>query len=291
MTTPPDYVADVRGELGDLPDRAIAEALADLATAVTDLRASGGDPAVVAALGTPQAYAAELRTALTGLPEGAATDPQACVLGVPLDARGPVDAHARSRVWDPAEPRLLVPRLAGVGWRLNYGAVAVRLGLLRPDDYDDEVLDRIPSRTLAAARAVPVAIAAAGAGAVALSWRHLPDQVPTHWDWRGRPRRWSGKTSLLAVLALGAGPAAWAQRATTTEDTLVRASLATPLATVATAIVGVTLADAHARPGDPGHGNAAVLAAFAAPVLGFGQIYLPVRAGLAATWRAWRRRG
>lgn len=42
--------------------------------------------------------------------------------------------EARLRVFDPESPRLFVPRSFGWGWELNLGAVAAKLGLIRPDD-------------------------------------------------------------------------------------------------------------------------------------------------------------
>lgn len=51
------------------------------------------------------------------------------VLGfVPYDFRMPTIERARSRWWDPDEPRLFVPQVFGLGWTIN---VARLLGLLR----------------------------------------------------------------------------------------------------------------------------------------------------------------
>lgn len=73
--------------------------------------------------------------------------------------------------FNPTDERLLVPRVLGAGWTLNMGAVAVRLGLLRPDDIDDEVLDAAANDHLATSQLVasgPIALAAAAA---ILLWR------------------------------------------------------------------------------------------------------------------------
>ena len=44
---------------------------------------------------------------------------QGRVLGVPYDLRRPSPERLRSRLWDPTEPRLLVPSAFGVGWTVN----------------------------------------------------------------------------------------------------------------------------------------------------------------------------
>jgi len=38
----------------------------------------------------------------------------------------------------PADDRIIVPHALGMGWAINLGAVAVRLGVLQPDDADEE---------------------------------------------------------------------------------------------------------------------------------------------------------
>jgi hypothetical protein len=38
---------------------------------------------------------------------------------VPYDFRPPTFARARSRWWNPSDPRLLTPRTFGVGWDVN----------------------------------------------------------------------------------------------------------------------------------------------------------------------------
>jgi hypothetical protein len=41
------------------------------------------------------------------------------ILGMPYDWRRPTIARARSRLWNPDEPRLFVPRVFGIGWDIN----------------------------------------------------------------------------------------------------------------------------------------------------------------------------
>ena len=42
------------------------------------------------------------------------------------------DPEARERWWDPSDPRIFVPRAIGLGWDVNLGAIAVKLGWLPP---------------------------------------------------------------------------------------------------------------------------------------------------------------
>jgi len=53
------------------------------------------------------------------------------VLGfVPYDFRPPCIHRISSTFWDPANEYVLVPQAIGVGWTVNLGAVATKLGLL-----------------------------------------------------------------------------------------------------------------------------------------------------------------
>ncbi len=52
------------------------------------------------------------------------------VLGlVPYDFRPPTIERARERIWNPESDQLLTPEVFGVGWTMNLGAVARKLGL------------------------------------------------------------------------------------------------------------------------------------------------------------------
>jgi hypothetical protein len=41
-------------------------------------------------------------------------------LGIPYDWRRPTGERVRSRLWNPSEPRLLVPKVYGWGWTINF---------------------------------------------------------------------------------------------------------------------------------------------------------------------------
>lgn len=41
-------------------------------------------------------------------------------LGIPYDWRRPTKARFKARLWNPQEPRLIVPRAYGWGWTINF---------------------------------------------------------------------------------------------------------------------------------------------------------------------------
>ncbi|MDL5350792.1 DUF5808 domain-containing protein [Microbacterium sp. zg-YB36] len=241
-----DYLGAVRAHLHRVPRPDRRRALSALSAQLDELAQAGLDP--VTALGDPAAYAHELTDALAD--DTATAGPRWRLLGLPVELRGPMSAEVRSRTWDPANPKLFVPRLLGIGWTLNLGAVAVRLGLIRPDDTGDDVLAAIPQRRLHQAHAVPLVIAGTTAAVIAATWRALPPTVAAGFDLGGRAQEHAPRWALLADLALGAVPALWAQRRSApTEDRLVRTATATSLAVISAGVVAATLADARAPQG------------------------------------------
>jgi hypothetical protein len=46
---------------------------------------------------------------------------------VPYDFRMPTIERARSRWWNPDEPRLFVPQVFGLGWTVNFARLVGRL--------------------------------------------------------------------------------------------------------------------------------------------------------------------
>jgi len=98
--------------------------------------AAAEDPvaAAVASFGSARTYAAELDEELR-------TERRwRTILGVPNSLAAGV-LQRMAATFDPSDPHVVVPHVFGIGWALNMGAVAVRLGLLNPDDLDDELLD------------------------------------------------------------------------------------------------------------------------------------------------------
>lgn len=276
-----DYLRAVSAHLDRLSRADRRRALSALSAQLEELAEVGGDP--VAALGDPASYATHLGQALTD--ETSADSVRWRVLGMPVETRGPVSADIRSRTWDPANPRLFVPRLLGIGWSLNLGSVAVRMGLIRPDDTDDDVLAHIPRRDLRIAAAVPAVIAGATAAALALAWRGLPPTVASGFGLAGRPRGRAPRWTLIGAAVLGAGPALWAQRRDVPiADRLVRVASATSLSVISSGVVAATIAQARDSRGRWGFLVAAALPVSVAASLAV--IVAPLRSGLRRAWRA-----
>ncbi len=115
--------------------------------------------------------------------------------------------------WAPADSRLLLPRAVGWGWDLNFGAVAVRLGLIEPDA-EAVPFTATPDAAFKVAAAVPLACGAAVGLHYIVRGPGLPSRLPSHWGVDGSPDRWTSKPAAavadLTVATLAAGAAAWA---------------------------------------------------------------------------------
>ena len=46
--------------------------------------------------------------------------------GIPYDLRRPTLARIRERMWNPGDPRVIVPRVFGAGWTFNLAALRER---------------------------------------------------------------------------------------------------------------------------------------------------------------------
>lgn len=131
---------------------------------------------------------------------------------------GGLDARIAGTWWNPADQRLFLPRAVGWGWDLNFGAVAVRLGLIEPDS-ETVPFESTPDAAFRVAAALPVALAGATVLHYLVRGRSLPEHLPAHWDAAGTPDRWTTKGRAAAadlattvVPAAVAGWAAWSQR-------------------------------------------------------------------------------
>ncbi|MFP7706497.1 DUF5808 domain-containing protein [Trueperella sp. LYQ141] len=104
------------------------------------------------------------------------------------------------RCFEPENPAIFVPRTAGIGWDLNIGAIAVKLGLIRPDDSLPDLEAYIPPTTRRALASAPWI----GAASTCLYARNIARarRVVTKWHITGLPQRYS---SGKAAAALSAG--------------------------------------------------------------------------------------
>jgi hypothetical protein len=206
------YFARVRGALLVAAVVECDEVVDDLRENVMEELAGGaGTPAdvtrVLAKLGPPEALAAEY-AGDTGDPGGARRPSDAdssrlhgTLLGMPYDVRVPSSGRIASRWWDPRDPRIFMPRVFGLGWDINFGALAVKLHLVRPDD-EDEPFATVPDSVVASTMAVPIALAVALLIMAAVSWAGLPHYVPAHWNAELRADQFWDRTLLVAFLAL-----------------------------------------------------------------------------------------
>ena len=198
------------------------ETVENLLTHVWDeLLASGASAdvtRVLAAFGSPEALAAQCADA-TRDEISSAAEPRSersplsgRVLGVPFELRLPTAERVGARWWDPLNPRIFVPRIFGIGWTVNFASVAIKLGLVRPDD-EDVPFGLVPRRWLALALAVPLVLASALAILVAVFQPALPAVVPVHIAVSGAADRFAPKETAfilpVVMTLLGAALALW----------------------------------------------------------------------------------
>ena len=183
------YVEAVAGHLSG-SQRRRREALATLRASLGDLAAELGDEAAACAgFGAPADYAASLA-------DETATGRTFLGMPVSLDAAG-IRRRMRES-FDPENASWFVPKAYGVGWDLNWGRVAVALGLIRPDDADADVLAAVPATAVRTAAVVAV-VPAVAAGVIAVSGLASMEQAPTHWPLRGPADRWGTPAEAFAT--------------------------------------------------------------------------------------------
>jgi hypothetical protein len=187
-----------------------------------------------------------------------------------------------SRWWNPLDPRVFTPRLFGIGWTINFASIAVKLGLIRPDD-EDVPFGLVPGRWLALALALPLALAAGLVFLAAVCQPTLPALIPVRNSIGGLTERLAPKATALAmpVAMTVAGMAlaiwTWVRR----RPPLSRAAtgaLATSLAAISIGAYGYEVAAASG-----GNGIAFMCAGLAAAIaLPFALLVILSRVGRAA---------
>lgn len=210
-----EYFERFRRAVLDLGTDVDEDTLADLRAHVVDrVGATGGladVTSVLAELGTARDLAAEVTAAAPHEPARRATvRSHGRLLGVPYDLRAPSAARDASRWWNPLDRRILVPKSWGLGWSINVGAIAVRTGVVLPDD-EDVPFGAVPPHVVSATLAAPVAVLAAVGTLAAVSWRRLPPTVPTKWNLAGNVTAQGSRASaVLGLVGLAAVPTAMA---------------------------------------------------------------------------------
>ncbi len=237
---------------------------------LTDLEAELGSPAEYAA-----AVMAELDT--DGI---SANDSRWVFAGVPVDLTGVFRPEAYRRIFDPADNRILLPRLCGLGWTVNLGAIAVKCGLIRPDDIDADVVAAIPQELKQGLTAVPYALSAVNLLLLARYWRVLPEKVHSNWTLGGQPRgNPSSKKSLIPFLIFnGCGAVIAARKG----PEPVGAATGTVLASTA---LGQTWAVINAARGKNHPGLATIAGMAVGAIAAVAMIVVPMHTGLHRVWQ------
>lgn len=281
-----EYIAAVRDALADVSPGPREDALAELEQLLREEAARNGERAAIEAVGWPHAYARDIRSALAGEPVDGPV-PQGRLLGLPYDFRGVSTERLSERLWNPADPRVFMPRLFGVGWTINFGAIAVKLGLIRPDDAGDEAFARIPDFAVRIALIVPALLTAATLALVATSWSSLPAEVPVHWNATGVPDDWAAKPLALGLLlCLAVLPVIATYATVLRRGTGIRTRVFSAAALGLLSLLGLGIAIATIADADGGRAGAWIwLAIVGGLVLSFLMLYVPARLGMRAEWR------
>lgn len=284
------YLAEVRGHLTSLGASEREEALRELESLLRAQAERSGEALAVAAVGDAPTYAAGILEALrendTADVDGSPV-PQGTVLGMPYDFRGTSVDRISSRVWNPADPRIFMPRMFGVGWTINLGAIAVKLGLIRPDDVADESYDRIPTPLVTAVVALPAILSLVAVSVLLVAWPSLPAELPIHWGVSGQADDWAPRVLVIGLLlAFALLPPVFSypkilRRGTPQRSRLLAAAGLGMAAILVLGIALVTIADANGG----ASGNWVLLVVFGMIAVPFLMLYVPLRAGLRAEWR------
>jgi hypothetical protein len=211
-----DYFARFRAEAMAAGAQGWEDAVVDLRAHVSDrLQASAGMPEdavrALTELGRTEALVAAYLDASPDddsdglLPDGVSPSGTGRLLGAPYDLRvARSSGRYASRSWNPLDRRVVVPKAVGIGWTINFGALAVRTHLVSPDD-EDIPFGAVPPRIVVATLAAPLAALAAFVVLAALSWADLPAQVPMHWGISGHADGYGSRGTYLVFLSLLAG--------------------------------------------------------------------------------------
>jgi len=254
------YFARVHGALlvaaADECEETVDDLRAHVYEELADTEGTAADVTrILAELGPPEALAAQCADVVSG-PASLTRESRdgrsplaGTLLGMPYELRVPTAERVAMRWWDPMNPSILVPRVFGVGWDLNFGALAVKLGLIKPDD-EDVPFGSVPDRWLAVSAVLPVLMTLALVTLVALFQSGLPAQVAVHWGISGAPDRLDSKGSALilpvvmTLIGLAILGSAWLRRRPPLSR-VAAGALATMLCSISSAAYAQSVATAY----------------------------------------------
>lgn len=195
--------------------------------------------------------------------------------------------RGRASLWDMDDPRVLQPHLLGFGWSVNWAAVAIKLGIVRPDDIDGDVVAAIPAQTMRSATLLPTALTVTHGVALALAWKRLPEKIRTSRKRTGKVnQKTASKATLLlpfAISAVGASlSAASSLDEPNREDALRVASLSTLTSAMAPSQLLSLLAEENSKL-NPAFVRASVAAT--SIVASATCLIVPLRTGLKTVWK------
>jgi len=136
--------------------------------------------------------------------------------------------------------------------------------------------------------AIPAVIATATAVLMAVSWSSLPAEVPVHWGLSGAPDDWASKAfafglvAALTVLPVAITDVRALWRRVPARSLVLSAAALGLIAPLGLGLTIITVADADSG----ASGNLIVVPILAGLALSFLLLYVPVRLGLRADWRA-----
>ncbi|WP_420175830.1 hypothetical protein [Luteococcus sp. OSA5] len=192
-----------------LDPRAHRHELQELAEALREAADELGERAACQAFGDPAEVARQLNS---GSP--AEAPDHRPLVGSPLGINPTTIGSRVASAFDPADSRILVPHMMGLGWQVNLGAVAARLHLVEPDQLDEDVLAALDDRTLTMASATACLPALLGLALlpVGMGQQRLPNQ----WPLFGPPHGWveplTGQWPLIAMALFSIGLAVLPRR-------------------------------------------------------------------------------
>ncbi|MGN2366825.1 DUF5808 domain-containing protein [Actinotignum sp. UMB0459] len=210
------------------------------------------------------------------------------VFGIPASLEALRSREARSRWFEPENPRIFVPRSFGIGWDINMGALAVRLGIIRPDDSLPDLEGYIPPRTRRALTFAPALgglLAVGAATLVARRYRLLPSGFHANL----RPRNIVPAPQAVAPAALlgvaGTALAAWSNR-----ERVDVAATALAVGLQSTAILSVAAQDRSASHRPASASLLAGCTAMALPAVAAGVVVATTRGALRNLDRVLKRK-
>ena len=205
------YLGDVARALSGTDPAMLEDLLPDLESHLLerlDASSTADDVSrLIAELGSPDSFSAELSGGAA--PQGGTGAGAGKILGIPYDVRIPTAQRIAERLWNPRDPRLLMPRVFGMGWDVNFGAVAVRLHLIEPDS-EDVPFTSTPNSAFLAALAVPVALTSAMLISYLALRGVLPARLPSHWNIYGVADDFWDHTAFGMLFLLALLPTLWA---------------------------------------------------------------------------------